>query len=183
MLSLMCCSCCLIYCSKLRYRLENVYKTFCWYKWLFWVCEWCMLPLLFNVVWLANCEFYTARDAITLANCKQDGNHWPNIQFICMAVAFFIVIAYNMVLVYLIQSAKISSEFHEYQLKKKEVEAVLNINVLWRINKFFTFSSYRSGVLAMYHRIYFNLFAVLLCLLEVSMVSIASISFIFVLGS
>ena len=49
------------YAFKLRFRLENVYMSICWYKWLFWLCEWAMLPLLFNICWLGNCKFYTLR--------------------------------------------------------------------------------------------------------------------------
>jgi len=26
-----------------------------WYKWLFWLCEWCYFPILFNIVWIGNC--------------------------------------------------------------------------------------------------------------------------------
>lgn len=47
------------------------------------------------------------------------------------------------------------------------MEAVLHINKLWRINKYFTFSSFRSGVMAMYHRIFFNLLLLLLAVIEV----------------
>lgn len=46
---------------------------------------------------------------------------------------------------------------------------MLGINLLWRVNKYFTFSSYKSGALAMYHRIYFNMLAMLLVLMEVGM--------------
>jgi len=59
LLGLMLVSIFLIFCTKLRFRLENVYKDVCWYKWLFWICELTMLPLMFNVAWLANCQFYS----------------------------------------------------------------------------------------------------------------------------
>jgi hypothetical protein len=88
----------LICCTKLRFRLENVYKNFCWYKWLFWFCELTMLPVMFNVAWLANCEFHSKRDGIILANCMQDGNHWPNILIITMTIMFMIVFSYNYIL-------------------------------------------------------------------------------------
>ncbi len=60
----------LIYMARLRYRLEYVTNWICWYKWLFWLCEWVMLPLMFNIAWLGNCTYYTQRPALTLANCK-----------------------------------------------------------------------------------------------------------------
>lgn len=169
----------MICCTKLRYRLDNVYKDVCWYKWLFWMCELVMVPMMFNVAWLGNCKFYSQRDAVTMANCMQDGNHWPNILIICMSVMFVIVFAYNCVLWYIIQSAKISTEFHEYQIRKKEIEAILGINLLWRVNKFWTFSSFKSGVMAMYHRVYFNLLAMLMVLMEVGMVSICKFNICF----
>jgi len=87
-----------------------------------------------------------------------------------MTAAIVFAVSYNFALWRIIQKAKISNEFHEYQLQKKEVERVLSINSLWRTNKYFTFSSYKSGVMAMYHRIYFNALAIILVILEVSMV-------------
>lgn len=89
---------------------------------------------------------------------------------IVYSVMFAIVLGYNWILLYIIQTNLVSIEFHEYQVKKKEVESILNINLLWRVNQFYTFSSFRSGVLAMYFRIYFNLLALILVLMEVSMV-------------
>lgn len=108
------CACCCLCSKKLRYRLEIVYTSLCWYKWLFWFCESIMLPLMFNTVWLANCRFYTLREAVTVADCLDGGNHWPNILYICMAACFLMVFVYNVILVTLINQAKISSEFHEY---------------------------------------------------------------------
>ena len=43
---------------------------------------------------------------------------------------------------------------------KKEVEFVYKINNIWQNEKFYTFSSYKSGVLSMYHRIINNMFAI-----------------------
>jgi hypothetical protein len=88
--------------KKLRFRLENVYKNICWYKWLFWLCELVMLPLMFNVAWLANCEFHSKRDGVILADCMQDGNHWPNILIICMSIMFVVIASYNYILFYII---------------------------------------------------------------------------------
>ena len=91
-----------IFSGKLKYRLENVHKSICWYKWLFWLCELSLLPLLFNVVFTGNCTYFTGREAVILANCKKDGNHWPNVLIIIMSVAFALVFIYNGVLIYII---------------------------------------------------------------------------------
>lgn len=122
----------LIFCYKLRFRLENVYMSICWYKWLFWLCELAMVPLMFNIAWLANCKFYTLRDALVLANCAEDGNHWPNIMIVAMALGFVAVFAYNCVLLYIVLSSLISIERHEHHIRKKEVESVLRISTMWR---------------------------------------------------
>lgn len=53
---------------------------------------------------------------------------------IVYSVMFAIVFAYNCILLYIIQVNLVSLEFHEYQLKKKEVESILHINLLWRAN-------------------------------------------------
>jgi hypothetical protein len=160
-----------IFSGKLKFRLENVYKSICWFKWLFWFCELSLLPLLFNVIFTGNCTFFTKRDVVVLANCQKDGLYSPIIMIVIMSVAFALVFMYIVVLIYIIQSAKISTAFHEESIRKKEAEAVLRLNLIWRVNKYFTFSSFKSGVTNMYHRIYFNLLAILLCLLEVLMVS------------
>ena len=82
-----------IFSGKLKYRLENVHKS---------ICELSLLPLLFNVVFTGNCTYFTSREAVILANCKKDGNHWPNVLIIIMSVAFALVFIYNGVLIYII---------------------------------------------------------------------------------
>jgi hypothetical protein len=41
--------------KRFKYRLDYVYLNVNWYKWLFWLCEWCYFPLLFNIAWVGNC--------------------------------------------------------------------------------------------------------------------------------
>jgi len=61
-----------------------------------------MMPLMFNVAWLGNCTFWTKRDALLMADCAQDGKHWPNVLIICMSVMFVIMAGYNCALGYVI---------------------------------------------------------------------------------
>lgn len=44
-------------------------------------------------------------------------------------------------------------------MQKKECEYSFGINKIWTMEKFFTFSSFKSGVGSIYHRIIFNMFA------------------------
>lgn len=169
----------LIFCYKLRFRLENVYMSICWYKWLFWLCELAMMPLMFNIAWLGNCKFYTLRDALVLADCAEDGNHWPNIMIVAVVLCFAIVFVYNYVLLKIVLSSLISIDRHEQHIRKKEVESVLRISTMWRTQKYFTFSSFRNGVPSIFHRIYFNMLAVVIVLLEVGMVSEKSVDLYF----
>ena len=45
-------------------------------------------------------------------------------------------------------------------MQKKEVEYSYGINKIWSTEKFFTLSSFKSGIGSIYHRVIFNLFAV-----------------------
>jgi hypothetical protein len=94
---------------RLVYRLEIIYTRVIWYKWLFWLCELVMLPALFNVVWLGNCQFYSQRSAITLANCEKDIKPYPQILKALISLAFLISTCYNVALLWTIQAAKIST--------------------------------------------------------------------------
>ena len=67
-------------------------------------------------------------------------------------------ILYNFQLLNYIVRNKISTQFHEQAVQKKEVEYVYGINKLWTSEKFFTFSSFKSGVGSIYHRIFFNIY-------------------------
>ena len=78
---------------------------------------------------------------------------------------------YNLTLFWIIQSEKISTKFHEQAVQKKEVEYSYGINKVWSTSKFYTFSSFNSGVMHMYHRIVFNMLPVLIALGNISMVS------------
>lgn len=164
--------------KTVKFRLENTYSNVYWLKWLFWLVEISFVPLLFNISWYGNCKFTTDRQALTLADCKNDfeGNHNKIILTACVPIAFGLAATYIGVLWWIINDQKVSAEFHEYQVTKKEVEMVLNINKLWSTNKIYTFSSFRNGVMAMNHRVVFNTFIAWLVLVEVWFVSVSSLT-------
>ena len=156
--------------KKTKYRMEFVHTKSCnWFRTIFWLFEFMYLPLILNIAWTGNCKFYSVRDAITLTECipESESTLWYYIMKGICAGAFVLAIGYNIVLWRVIQHSKISTQFHEQAVQKKEVEYVLGINKIWSTSKFFTFSSYRSGWVSMYHRDEFNLFLMLLVAVEV----------------
>ena len=145
-------------CKKtLRYRLEFVYNSCCnIYRVFFWFMEIMYIPLLINVSWPASCKFWTAREAVTFVNCEENGTirFWA-IKSV-MIGAYLMAVLYNVQLFGYIYRNKISTQFHEQAVQKKEVEYSYGINKIWSTEKFFTFSSFKSGVGSIYHRIILN---------------------------
>lgn len=91
-------SICVLSARKLRFRIENKprRKTCCnFYRFWFWVMEIMMLPLLFNVAWPSTCNFWSAREAIALIDCKEDGDMIYWIMKAIKTVAFLFALAYN----------------------------------------------------------------------------------------
>ena len=147
---------------KLRFRIENKPKRGgCqFYRVWFWIMEIMMLPLLFNISWPATCNFWSARDAIELIDCKEDGMAVYWIMKSVKIFAFICALAYNGYLFAILNRNKINAAYHEESVQKKEIEYVYVINNIWINEQFYTFSSFRSGRLNMYHRIINNLFAI-----------------------
>ena len=147
-------------CKKtLRYRLEFVYNSCCnIYRVFFWFMEIMYIPLLINVSWPASCKFWTERDALYFIDCKEDGMMYYYALKGVMGGAYLLAILYNIQLFNYIFRNKISTQFHEQAVQKKEVEYCYGINKLWSSEKFFTFSSFKSGVGSIYHRIFFNIY-------------------------
>lgn len=145
-------------CKKtLRYRLEFLYSNSCnIYRVYFWFMELMFIPLLLNVSWPATCKFWSERDAVTFIDCTEDG------QIYYWALKGIMIASYIMALLYCLQlfsyihNNKISTQFHEQAVQKKEVEYSYGINKIWSTEKFFTFSSFKSGVGSIYHRIILN---------------------------
>ena len=146
----------------LRYRLEFMYTSMCnIYRLYFWLMELLFIPMLLNVSWPASCKFWTERDAVKFVNCEENGTiHYWAIKGV-MCLSYLMAILYNVQLFGYIYRNKISTQFHEQAVQKKEVEYSYGINKIWSTEKFFTFSSFKSGIGSIYHRIVFNLFAVL----------------------
>lgn len=161
---------CIVGCpGKCKYRCNHVWaKNFNFYRWFFWVIELSMLPILANLAWGGTCSFSTIREAIRvdLGTCT----HWrgepnPYVYWGLMGSAiwgFIMAIFYNVVLIYLIRYSTISPQFHEEFVRNKEIEYSYNINKTWAVNRYYTFSSYKSGLLTMYHRVVFNLWSIFL---------------------
>ena len=151
-------------CKKtLRYRLELQYENPCCniYRFFFWLMEILLVPLLFNVSWPATCQFWSERDAIEFTDCTEDGDicYWTLKGL--MGGSYVMAILYCVQLFAYIHKNKISTYGHEEAVQKKEVEYVFGINKIWTTEKFFTFSSFKSGWGSIYHRIISNGFAIL----------------------
>lgn len=80
--------------------------------------------------------------------------------------AYTIAVIYNLLLFSVLYTNKISSTFHEQATEKKEVEYSLGINKIWNLQMFYTFSSFTSTKSKMYHRIYFNLYILVIILFQ-----------------
>ena len=157
--------------KKMRYRLENAYAAkFNFFRWYFWLCEIMYMPFLINVAWPATCNFRTEREAIQLLDCKgpqyENGMVYWWIMKGMLCMSYFWALGYNFMLYKFLYQNKITTAFHEESVQKKEVEYVLNINSTWSHEKFYTFSSFKGGFAAMHHRIIFNLFCLLLVLIN-----------------
>jgi hypothetical protein len=154
--------------KRLKYRMEFTYVDQCnWWRWIFWGVEVLYTPLLINATWTGNCSFYTSRPALQVTDCGLSSSE-PAQKYTAWGLkagaVFAIIVAclYNLVLFFIIQEEKISNRFHELAVQKKEVEYAIGINKVWNTGKFFTFSSFNSGVLHMYHRIAFNMLPVII---------------------
>jgi len=151
-------------CKKtLRYRLEFMSKGSCCnlYRVYFWVMEILFVPLLFNVSWPATCKFWSERDAIVFIDCTEDGALYYWSLKGLMIGSYIMAMLYCVQLWYYIHNNKISTSFHEQAVQKKEVEYCYGINKIWSTEKYYTFSSFKSGWGSIYHRIIANSFAIL----------------------
>ena len=146
--------------KRLRFRIEGAYSKYVnIFRVYWWLCEAFYLPMLVSVAWPATCNFRTEREAITLLDCKAGGMVAWWVMKVMLGLAYFWAVGYNVMLFKIITQNKITTAFHEEHVQKKEVEYVLGINKIWSTEKFYTFSSFRGGFAAIYHRIIFNVFA------------------------
>jgi len=75
---------------------------------------------------------------------------------------FLVALLYNGVLIYLVRHSTVSPQFHEEFVRNKEIEYSYGINKTWAINRYYTFSSFKSGFFTMYHRVVFNCWSIFL---------------------
>mmetsp|Transcript_97756 Transcript_97756/g.134482 ORF Transcript_97756/g.134482 Transcript_97756/m.134482 type:complete len:235 (-) Transcript_97756:819-1523(-) len=158
--------CMFFFCNKrLKFRLDHNFSKVCnIYRWGFWLTEILYIPFLINIAYAGTCTFQSARSAIEIAVCTEQGPIIQWIMFGLVIATYTIAVIYNLLLFSILYTNKISSTFHEQAIEKKEVEYSLGINKIWNLSMFYTFSSFTSTKSKMYHRIYFNLYILVIVL-------------------
>lgn len=81
-------------------------------------------------------------------------------------VALIIGLLYNVGIAWHLYREKISNMLNEEYIRKKEIEFVVDISEMWLTRHFFLFSSFKSDVFKMYHRVIFNFLQLGLCILH-----------------
>jgi len=156
--------------STIHYRLVKLRKEgLFFYKWAFWFAEIVYFPLMLNVITFSTCQFHSDKMAIVVANCTKD---LPNGYTIMMVLALFVLVAgllYNVGIGIHIYREKISNRLNEDHIRKKEIEFTVGISEMWLTRYFFVFSSFRSEIFKMYHRVIFNTMAYLFVLIHAGM--------------
>jgi hypothetical protein len=120
--------------------------------------------LLLNIIEFSTCRYASDKQGISVV--KECGRQFPYGYTIMMSVALFALVAgllYNVALGVHLYREKISNILHEQYIRKKEIEYVVGISEMWLTRHFFFFSSFRSEVFKMYHRVFYNTVFVLLC--------------------
>lgn len=151
----------------IHYRLNKLRKEgLYFFKWAFWFAEIVYFPLMLNVITFSTCQFHSGKLAVVVANCTRD---IPNGYTIMMVLALFVLVAgllYNVGMGVHLWREKISNRLNEEYIRKKEIEFTVGISEMWLTKYFFLFSSFRSEVFKMYHRVIFNTMAYLFILIH-----------------
>jgi hypothetical protein len=66
---------------------------------------------------------------------------------------------------------KVSNILHEEYLKKKEIEYAVGISEMWNTRYLYLFSSFKSEIIKMYHRVIFNSICIILVIIHAVIVS------------
>lgn len=146
--------------------MDYVTRCFNLYRWTFWLIELIHLPIVANLVWAGTCSFETIREGFKyeLVTFESIEELWgePYKWFVLGAAIIGVIMGhvYNIVLLTIVNNNKISTIYHEQTITKKEVEFCLGINRTWSVGRYYTFASYKSGPMRMYHRIVFNIWAI-----------------------
>lgn len=156
--------------KTIHYRLLKKKKSIFVFKWLAWFTELIYFPLMLNIVEYSTCNYYTQKEAVILINCKRDIPFgWYTVMWVSTLVALVVGLLYNIMLGVHLYREKISNMLNEEYIRKKEVEYVVGISEMWLTRYFFLFSSFKSDIFKMYHRVIFNTFQLLLVVVHAAM--------------
>jgi hypothetical protein len=149
----------------IKLRKQGVY----FFKWAFWVLEAAYFPIMLNVITFTTCQFDSDKLAVVVVDCANDIPHGYTIM---MVLALFVLVAGLLYIVGLavhLWREKISNRLNEEYIRKKEIEFTVGISETWITRYFFIFSSFRSELFKMYHRVFFNLMLFLFVLIHAGM--------------
>lgn len=151
----------------IHYRLTKLRKEgLFFYKWAFWFAEIVYFPIMLNVITFSTCQFHSDKLAVVVVNCTKD---IPNGYTIMMVLALFVLVAGLLYIVGMgihLYNEKISNRLNEDHVRKKEIEFTVGISEMWLSKHFYLFSSFRSEIFKMYHRVIFNSMAYLFILMH-----------------
>jgi len=84
-------------------------------------------------------------------------------------ITLVIGLLYNLVLAWHLYREKISNMLNEEYIRKKEIEYVVDISEMWLTRYFALFSSFKSDLFKMYHRVIFNTLQLILVVIHAAM--------------
>lgn len=87
-------------------------------------------------------------------------------------LTFVVAALYNIQLGLHLYREKVSNKLHEEYLRKKEIEYTVGVSEMWNSRFFYAFSSFKSDVFKMFHRVIFNTLIFLLVLVHALIVNI-----------
>ena len=76
---------------------------------------------------------------------------------------------YNLMIAIHLYREKISNMLNEEYIRKKEIEYVVGISEMWLTRHFYLFSSYKSDLFKMYHRVIFDSLQLILIVIHAAM--------------
>lgn len=88
---------------------------------------------------------------------------------LCALLAFVVAVCYNLMIGLHLYREKVSNMLHEEYLVKKEIEYAVGISELWNSRFLYIFSSFKSDILKMYHRVIFNGLQIILMIVHALM--------------
>lgn len=105
-----------------------------------------------------------------ILKCAKSLPTWAyTLMWVSTLVTLVIGLLYNMILAIHLYREKISNILNEEYIRKKEIEYVVGISEMWVTRHFYLFSSYKSDLFKMYHRVIFNSLQLLLVVIHAAM--------------